>query len=145
MIVKLKGVFGSLVIAGVVSICRPTQGQVLQLGTVLNGIPPSSNSPWITATFSNLFPGGVSLTLTANFTTTSEFIGEIGLNLRPGISPASLNFAQNSGPSFSSVDQPITENSANLPGAASERRVWTWWSGGPAAVVRTCASMGATW
>jgi len=134
MIVKLKGAFGRLVLVGALFISFIAQGQVFQIGTVLNGASPSSSPPWITATFTTLFPGTVSLSLAAHLTTATEFIGEIGLNLRPGISPASLLFTQNSGPSFSSLNQPVAEDSANLPGggvqAAGLDLVIIWPSGG---------------
>ncbi len=141
MIVKRKGVFHGLILAGLLALFGNTlaHAQVIQLGTVLNGAAPSSNPPWLTATFGTIFPGTVSLTLELHLTTASEFIGEIGLNLRPGISPASLVFSQNSGPSYTTVNLPSAENSVNLPGGGSQGAGFDMlinWPGGGSSQVR---------
>lgn len=119
MIRKIRGAVGGLICAAGLGFGAITQGQVFDLGTVLNGTPPASNPPWITATFATLFPGSVSLTLSSHLTITSEFIGEIGLNLRPDLSPASLLFSQSSGPAFSSVNQPVNQDTLRLVGGGS--------------------------
>jgi hypothetical protein len=130
MMRKIKGAVGGLILIcatllalGFGAVAQSQGQQVFDLGTVLNGSPPSSSAPWVTATFTTLFPGTVTLTLASHLTVTSEFISEIGLNLEPGLSPATLIFSQNSGPSnpaYSSVTQPAAQDTLALSGGGSQ-------------------------
>ena len=123
MIRKIKHAVGGLICTALLLLSAVTQGQVVELGSVLNGSPPTSSSPWITATFTTLFPGTVTLTLASHLTVSSEFIGEIGLNLKPGISPTSLIFGQISGPSnpaYSSLTLPPAQDTLALSGGGSQ-------------------------
>jgi hypothetical protein len=123
MIRKIKGSAGGLICITLLLLGPVAQAQVFNLGTVLNGSTPDSSPPWLTATFTTLFPGTVSLTLASHLPVTTEFIGEIGLNLRPGLSPAALSFSQISSPSnpaFSSVTQPVAQNTLSLSGGGSQ-------------------------
>lgn len=100
----------------------PASAQTLRLGTVLNGTPPSSTGPWLTATFTTLFPGEVRLTLESHLDVSSEFIGEVALNINPTISPADLIFAQVSGVVDYRIQQPATHDSISLSGGGSSGR-----------------------
>lgn len=91
----------------------------LELDTVLNGAPPGSSSPWLTATFTTLFPGKVELTLEARLDYPTEFVGGLALNLNPSLNPASLLFLSVGGPGFQRVDLSNGGNSLNLPGAGA--------------------------
>ena len=120
---KIKGAVGSLICTTLLVLGSVTQAQVIDIGTVLNGSNPGSSPPWLTATFTTLFPGTVTLTLASHLTVASEFIGELGLNLKPGISPASLLFSQTpdlSNPAFSSVTQPAAQDTLALSGGGSK-------------------------
>lgn len=119
MFEKSGCVVGGLVCAALLMRGTLAQAQAYEyeLGTVLTGTPPASGAPWISATFTTLFSGTVTLTLTSHLSNASEFIGEVGLNLRPGISPASLLFVQNSGPPVSSIEQPVDQDSLRLAGS----------------------------
>ena len=121
MIRNIKAAIGALICTTLLTYGTVTQAQVFDLGTVLNGSPPASTSPWITATFTTISPGTVTLTLTSHLNVTSEFISEIGLNLRPGISPASLLFStnSNSGPAFTSINQKANQDTVKLAGSGS--------------------------
>jgi hypothetical protein len=119
MIRKIKCAIAGFLCAALIGLGAATQGQVLELGNVLNGTAPTSTYPWITATFTTLFPGTVTLTLASHLNVASEFIGEIGLNLKPDISPASLLFSQSSGPGFSSINQPANQDAVKLTGGGS--------------------------
>ncbi len=120
MIRKIKRAVGALICSALLILGAGTQAQVFDLGTVLNGAPPTSGAPWITAIFTTLFPGTVTLTLSSHLTVSSEFISEIALNLRSNLSPATLVFTQTSGPAFSSLNQPPNQDSVKLAGSGSQ-------------------------
>jgi hypothetical protein len=122
MFEKSSCVVGGLVCAALLMRGTLAQAQTYEweLGTVLTGTPPVSSAPWIRVTFTTLFSGSVALTLSSHLNITSEFISEIGLNLKPGISPESLLFAQNSGPSVSSIEQPVEQDTLRLAGSGSQ-------------------------
>lgn len=64
-----------------------------------SGFDPSGPSPWGTATFTDVVPGQVQLTLSRAVTMSSgEFIRAWFFNLAPTISPSSLTITQSSGP-----------------------------------------------
>ncbi len=64
-----------------------------------SGFNPSGSAPWGTATFVDVVPGQVQLTLTRSSGMTSgEFIRAWFFNLDPAISPTALTMTQNSGP-----------------------------------------------
>lgn len=108
-----------VLIMGALALAIGGNAQVFQLGSVLNGVPPTSTAPWLTATFVTVSPGTVTLILQAHLNISSEFIGEVGLNLNPNISPSAMHFVQTSGPPFASVVQPADQNTADLPGGGA--------------------------
>lgn len=123
MIQKIKRRVGGLLCTTLLVLGPVSQAQVLDLGTVLNGSPPDSTTPWLTATFTTIFPGKVTLTLASHLTVDTEFIGEIGLNLRPGLSPAALIFghiASPSDPAYSTIIQPVAQDTLALSGGGSQ-------------------------
>lgn len=64
-----------------------------------SGFNPTGSSPWGTATFVDVVPGQVQLTLARSSNMTSgEFIRSWFFNLDPAISPSALSITQNSGP-----------------------------------------------
>jgi hypothetical protein len=81
------------------------QSFTYQLNTIteLNVSPPSGNSPWLSAAFTDVGVNHVRLELTANMID-DEFISMFGLNVDPGININSLT--------FSNVD---TEGTFSLP------------------------------
>jgi hypothetical protein len=89
-----------------------------ELGTVLGGIAPTSTPPWLTATFTDTAPGHVTLTLQSHLDVSSEFIGEVCLNLNPAYNPVSLTFLQLSGPLLEGPPS-LSEDGIKLTGAGA--------------------------
>lgn len=101
-------------------LARPATADVrLELDTVLNGAPPGSSSPWLTATFTTLFPGKVELTLEARLDYPTEFVSSVALNLNPLLNPADLIVLSLGGAAFQRVELSNGGNSLNLPGAGA--------------------------
>jgi hypothetical protein len=89
-----------------------------ELGTVLGGTTPTSVAPWLTATFSDITPGQVSLMLQSHLDVASEFIGEVALNLNPSFNPTSLRFLQITGPLLQGAPS-LSANGIRLAGAGN--------------------------
>lgn len=85
----LLGLFGILALSSV-----HAQSFTLQLDTVteLNVAPPSRNSPWLSATFSDLGVNRVRLEITADLFQ-DEFISMFALNVDPTLNLNSLTFS----------------------------------------------------
>ena len=97
-----RQILGDLVLAFTLVLLTPMAParSSFELGTVLGGATPASTAPWLTATFTDTTPGQVTLILQSHLNVSSEFIGEVSLNLNPAINPTSLTFVQLSGPSL---------------------------------------------
>jgi len=90
------------------------------LNTVVNGATPTSTSPWLTATFTQISLSQVTLTLTSSLSVASEFIDEVAFNVNPSITPSTLAIAQN--PAVNPLAVSIlhtTQNGQNLGGGGS--------------------------
>jgi len=57
-----------------------------------NGTPPTGPTPWMTATFADVRPGTVELTLENTNLVGTEFVSEWCFNLDPSMDPTSLQF-----------------------------------------------------
>ena len=62
------------------------------LNTTYSGTSPAGSTPWITATFIDVSPNTVQLTMTANNLTGSEFVSGWYFNLTPSLDPINLTF-----------------------------------------------------
>jgi hypothetical protein len=67
---------------------------IFQLGTLFNGVSPTSTPPWLTADFTTQSPGTVRLTLTAGLEVASEFTDEVTFNIDSSIVPSALTVTQ---------------------------------------------------
>lgn len=84
---------------------------VFSLGTVFNGTAPTSTPPWLTATFTTVSPGTVTLELDASLEVASEFIDAVNFNLDPAILPSALSITTDS--CITCVVSSITNTTAN--------------------------------
>lgn len=64
------------------------------------GADPAGTPPWLRATFSDVAGGGVELTLTSLLQGPTEFIADWDFNLDPALDPTALDFAFQSGGTF---------------------------------------------
>jgi hypothetical protein len=131
---KITRAAQALLVGAFCSFFSNSNGQTFQLGSVLNGSPPSSSGPWLTATFTSLFPGTVSLTLESHLDVPSEYIADFAFNLNPSLSPAGLTFTQTAGAPNSQILQPTGGDTVTLPGGGSSGKGFdiliSWPSGG---------------
>lgn len=58
-----------------------------------NGIAPTSDAPWLTATFEQSGTSAVSLVFQSSLEVESEFFTQIGFNLRPEILPSAVTIS----------------------------------------------------
>ena len=89
-----------------------------ELGAVLGGTTPTSVAPWLTAIFTDITPGRVSLMLQSHLDVASEFIGEVALNLNPSFNPTSLTFLQINGAPLQGAPS-LSANGIRLAGAGN--------------------------
>jgi hypothetical protein len=89
-----------------------------ELDTVLGGVSPANPAPWLTAIFTDIAPGEITLTLQSHLNVSSEFIGEVALNFNPAFDLASLAFLQLGGPALQGVPS-VSENGIKLPGSGN--------------------------
>jgi hypothetical protein len=63
------------------------------LGSTFNGTAPTSSSPWLTVAFEDV-AGGVQVTIASSLEVSSEFFGQVGINVMGGgiasLSPGSM-------------------------------------------------------
>ncbi len=109
-------------VAVAVELTRPTDAKALtfDLGSVFNGVTPTSTPPWLTATFADVTIGTVTLTLTSKLNVTSEFISDVAFNVNPSILPSSLTIVQS--PIVNPIPTSIlhtTDNAQNLIGGGA--------------------------
>ena len=90
---------------------------VYNLNGVFNGVSPTSTAPYLTATFTTVTTGIVTLTLQASLETASEFIGEIAFNVA-SIIPATLAFTPSAGTPGADLSA-TTQNAQNLNGGGN--------------------------
>ncbi len=81
-------------------------GLDLFMGNVFSGTPASGSPPWAEASFRDVSPGMVLLTITNLNLTSSEKVTELYLNLNPALNPTSLQFTLSSGSSGVGAPQP---------------------------------------
>ena len=67
----------------------------LNFSSVFSGTAPAGAAPWLTATFTDIAPGSVSLQIVASGLTGQESVDGIYFNLNPAINPALLTFTRN--------------------------------------------------
>jgi hypothetical protein len=84
-------VFAALLTFGAVGETRANL--IYELEGLFNGMAPSSPAPWLTAEFITVTPGTVTLILTSSLEVSSEFIGQVGFNVKGGITPSTLSIA----------------------------------------------------
>lgn len=87
----------------------------LRLDTLLNGTQPTNSGPWLSVTFSNVFPGTVSIILEAMLDS-PEFISEVAFNINPELNDVPLQLVQTSGPTASSITLAAQDNGVTVPG-----------------------------
>lgn len=88
----LRGIAVAAAILGMTAL-YPTQAiasLIFTENTVFNGSTPTSTPPWLTATFTTVSPGTVTLKLSASLNVASEFIDSVVLNVDPNITPSDL-------------------------------------------------------
>jgi hypothetical protein len=68
-------------------------GLVYELEGLFNGTAPTSPAPWLTAEFTTVALGTVTLRLTSSLEVDSEFISQVGFNVKGGIEPSTLSIA----------------------------------------------------
>ena len=112
-----------LVILGMTALCRTDAraSLIFYETTIFNGSTPASNPPWLTATFTTVSPGTVTLTLQAGLNVSSEFIDDILFNVDPGITPSALSiaFVSCTGGCVFNTASNTTDNAQTMPGAGS--------------------------
>jgi hypothetical protein len=67
----------------------------LNFSSVFSGTAPAGTGPWLTATFTDVVPGTVTLEVVAGGLTGTESIDGLYFNLNPALNPASLTFTRN--------------------------------------------------
>jgi hypothetical protein len=115
-----RRILAELIFALALVLLSPTTSaqRSFELGTVLSGASPASTAPWLTATFTDIAPGQITMTLQSHLNVSSEFIGEVALNLNSAFDPGSLTFLQLSGPALQGAPS-LAEDGVKLPGAGS--------------------------
>jgi hypothetical protein len=59
---------------------------------VYDGVTPEGSSTWVSTLFTDLTPGTVQLTISANGLVNGEFLSSVFLNLDPSLNPTKLTF-----------------------------------------------------
>lgn len=119
----LLAVGGMAVAAAIVgtTVLIPTDARaslIFTENTVFNGTSPTSTAPWMTAVFTTVSTGTVSLTLTSSLSVASEFIDDVNINIDPSILPSALTITQNTGPAINAINKGA-DNAENLIGGGS--------------------------
>ena len=70
-----------------------TSAFVYQFTDVFQGSAPEGTPPWISTAFSDISPGVVQMTITAEGMTTAESLSSLLLNLNPTDNPKNLSFS----------------------------------------------------
>lgn len=81
-------------------------GVDLYMGSVFSGTPASGTPPWVEASFRDVSPGTVQLTITNLNIASAEKVTELYLNLNSNLNPVSLQFTFLSGSSGVTAPQP---------------------------------------
>jgi hypothetical protein len=85
--------------------------------TVFNGLTPVGGSPWIDASFTDVSPGVVQLTISAVGLVGNEYLSALDLNLNPALAPNKLSFSViNSSGGFSKPTISTGENNFKADG-----------------------------
>jgi hypothetical protein len=101
---------------GTTLITSQAKGDItFNLGTSFNGTQPSGSAPWLTADFKTVAPNTVTLTLTTDLKSPSEFITQFAFNIAPSYVPAAVTAGTGGSPIGTSVDH-TTDNAQTSPG-----------------------------